>query len=193
MRYFFEEKIIDLFELLTEYDSTKLKFFLCISFVLSIILIAILDILYYNKIIDLSSFKKYIKDCKNLIVYNTEKIYNKNPYLSICLQGFNMESFIEKNLFSIINQSFQDFEIIIINNGSEDETENIIKRLQLDDDRIKLISHSENLGIYRARIESILNSKSEFILLMDPDDMYMNENLFQDLYNINFKQNFDKI
>ena len=193
MRYFVEEKIIDLFELLIEYDSTKLKFFLCTSFALFILLIAILDIGYYSKIIDLRSFKKYIKDCKNFIVYNTEKIYNKNPYLSICLPAFNMERYIEKNLFSIINQSFQDFEIIIINDGSEDETENIIKRLQLDDDRIKLISHSENLGIYRARIESILNSKSEFILLMDPDDMYMNENLFQDLYNINIKQNFDII
>ena len=65
--------------------------------------------------------------------------------------------------------------------------------MQLDDDRIKLISHSQNLGVYSSRIESILNTKSKFILLMDPDDMYMNENLFQDLYNINIKQNFDII
>ena len=193
MIYFIEEKIINLFELLIECDSTQLKFILCSSFVLIIILITILDIIYYSKIIDLKSFKKYIKDCKNLILYNKEKIYNKYPYIGLCLSSFNMEKFIEKNLFSILNQSFQDFEIIIVNDASEDETENIIKRLQLDDDRIKLISHSENLGIYRARIESILNSKSEFILLMDPDDMYMNENLFQDLYNINIKQNFDII
>ena len=141
----------------------------------------------------LKSFKKYIKDCKNSISYNKEKIYNKYPYLALCLSAFNMERFIENNLFSIINQSFQDFEIIIVNDASEDETENIIKRMQLDDDRIKSISHSKNLGVYRSRIESILNTKSKFILLMDPDDMYMNENLFQDLYNINIKQNFDII
>jgi teichuronic acid biosynthesis glycosyltransferase TuaG len=104
-----------------------------------------------------------------------------------------MEKFIEKNLFSILNQSFQDFEIIIVNDASEDETEKIVKRMQLDDDRIKLISHSKNLGVYRSRIESILNTRSKFILLIDPDDMYMNENLFQDLYNINIKQNFDII
>ena len=191
MRYFVEEKIIDLFELLIEWDFTKLKFFLCSSFILSIILITILDIIYYSKLIDLKSFKKYIKDCKNLIVYNKEKISNKNPYLAICLSAFNMERFIEKNLLSILNQSFQDFEIIIVNDASTDETENIINRIQLDDDRIKLISHSKNLGVYRSRIESILNTKSKFILIMDPDDLYMNENLFQDLYNINIKQNFD--
>ena len=65
--------------------------------------------------------------------------------------------------------------------------------MQLVDDRIKLISHSQNLGVYRSRIETILNSKSKIILLMDPDDMYMNENLFQDLYNINIEQNLDII
>ena len=193
MIYFIEEKIINLFELLIECDSTQLKFILCSSFVLIIILITILDIIYYSKIIDLKSFKKYIKDCKNLIAYNEAKIYNKYPYMGLCLSAFNMEKFIKKNLFSILNQSFQDFEIIIVNDASEDETEKIVKRMQLDDDRIKLISHSKYLGVYRSKIESILNSKSKFILLMDPDDMYMNENLFQDLYNINIKLNFDKI
>ena len=193
MKYFVEEKIINVLELLIECESTQFKFILCSSFVLFIVLITILDIIYYSKIIDLKSFKKYIKDCKNLMAYNKEKIYNKYPYIAICLSAFNMEKFIEKNLFSILNQSFQDFEIIIVNDASEDETENIIKKMQLVDDRIKLISHSKNLGVYRSRIESILNSKSKFILLMDPDDMYMNENLFQDLYNINMEQNLDII
>jgi cellulose synthase/poly-beta-1,6-N-acetylglucosamine synthase-like glycosyltransferase len=176
-----------------ESDIKGFKFFLFVSISFAFIGIIVYDIYYNHKIICSDEFKKYIKDCKNSISYNKEKIYNKYPYLALCLSAFNMERFIENNLYSIINQSFQDFEIIIVNDASEDETENIIKRIQLDDDRIKLISHSKNLGVYRSRIESILNTKSKFILLMDPDDMYMNENLFQDLYNINIKQNFDKI
>ena len=44
------------------------------------------------------------------------------------LSAFNTDKFIEKNLFSILNQSFQDFEIIIVNDALEDETENIIKK-----------------------------------------------------------------
>ena len=193
MKNCFEEIIICIFELLLECDPKNFKVFLCCSFSLVILLIGFLEILYYSKIIDLKTFKKYIKDCKNLIAYNKEKIYNKNPYLAICLSAFNMEMFIEKNLLSILNQSFQDFEVIIVNDASQDETESIIKKMQLDDDRIKLISHFKNLGVYRSRIESILNTKSKFILLMDPDDMYMNENLLQDLYNINIKHNFDII
>ena len=104
-----------------------------------------------------------------------------------------MENYIKKNLLSILNQSFQDFEIIVVNDKSTDETENIIHRIQLEDDRVKLLSHSQNLGVYRSRIESIINAKSQFILLMDPDDMYLNENLLQILYDYNIKNNLDII
>ena len=109
--------------------------------------------MFYAKNIDLKPFKKYVNDCKNFIIYEKDKIYNKYPYFSICLSALNMQDYIEKYLLSIINQSFQDFEIIIVNDDSEDETENIIKRIQLKDDRIKLVSHSSNLGVYRSRIE----------------------------------------
>ena len=104
-----------------------------------------------------------------------------------------MEKFIEKNLISILNQSFQNFHIIIVNDASNDKTDEIIRRIQLDDKRIKLISHKKTLGVYRSRIESILNSKSKFILLMDPDDMYLNINLFKELYYYNMKKNLDII
>ena len=93
-----------------------------------------------------------------------------------------MENFIEKNLISIINQSFQDFHIIIVDDASNDKTSNIIRKIQYEDKRIKLISHQKTLGVYRSRIESILNTKSKYIILMDPDDIYLNEYLFKNLY-----------
>jgi len=58
MKYFFEEKLINLFELLLECDSIQFKYILCSSFVLFIVLITLLDIIYYSKIIDLKPFKK---------------------------------------------------------------------------------------------------------------------------------------
>ena len=144
-------------------------------------------------IIDLNPYIQYISDCKKSIFYNREKIYNNHHYISICISALNMEDYIEKNLLSIINQSFQDFEIVIVNDGSNDKTEDIIKKIQSNDKRIKILSHPYKLGVYRSRIETIFNSRSKYILLMDPDDMYLNENLFQKINEYNKEKNLDII
>ena len=141
----------------------------------------------------LKSFKKYINDCKKNKKYIFRKNKNEIPYVSICLSALNMEKYIKQNLLSILNQSLQDFEIIVVNDNSNDDTEKIIKEMQLEDDRIILINHSQNLGVYRSRIETILNAKSKYIMLMDPDDMYLNQNLIRELYNYNKINNLDII
>jgi len=170
-----------------------LKYVFYIFVILLFLSIPFFDSLYDKNFIDLTPFIKYITDCKNLILYDRDKVNNKYPYFAICISANNMKDYIEKNLLSIINQSFQDFEIIIVNDASEDETENIINKVQSNDNRIKLLSHTKKLGVYRSRIETIYNSQSEYILLMDPDDMYLNENLFKELYNYNKKNNIDII
>ena len=83
-----------------------------------------MKIFYY----DLSNLRKYVNDCIKLKKMNINKIKINAPYLSICLSALNMEKYIEINLLSITNQSFQSFEIIIINDFSNDNTENIIKK-----------------------------------------------------------------
>ena len=178
------------FKLLIKF-IVDLKYVLCVFFLLFFISIPSFDSLYGKTFIDLTCFIKYVTDCKNLIMYDRDKINTKFPYFSVCISANNMKDYIEKNLLSIINQSFQDFEIIVVNDASEDETENIISRVQSNDNRIKLLSHTKKLGVYRSRIETIFNSKSEYILLMDPDDMYLNENLFKELYDYNKKKNID--
>ena len=170
-----------------------LKYVICIFVLLFFLSVPHFDLFYNQNFIDLTPFIKYVTDCKNLIMYEREKVNNKYPFLSVCISANNMKDYIEKNLISIINQSFQDFEIVIVNDASEDDTHNIINRIQSNDNRIILLSHTKKLGVYRSRIETIFNSKSEYILLMDPDDMYLNENLFQELYNYNKKYNLDII
>jgi len=142
---------------------------------------------------EIRPYIKYINDCKNHKRYNRIKIINENPYISICIPALNMKKYIERTILSIINQSFQDFEIIIVNDNSKDDTVNIIKKLQLEDNRIKLINHNINKGVYYSRVEAILFSKGKFIILMDPDDLYLNENLLKELYNYNIKYNLDII
>ena len=140
----------------------------------------------------LASFNHYINKCKNSKIQKRK--LNKNiPFVSICLPVYNMEKFIEKTLISILNQSFQNFEIIIVNDYSNDTGKNIIKYYQLKYKRIKLINHKQNIGIYISRLDAIFASKGEYIILMDPDDMLLYKKIFEDLYNFNFKYNLDII
>ena len=186
-------KLFQIKKYISKYIFENFKYSFAIIILLFFISLSILNIYYYTNLIDLKPFKKYIRDCKKLIKYIRKQKKNKYPYLTICIPSLNMESYIEHNLLSILNQSFQNFEIIIVNDGSTDDTENIIKRIQLNDKRIKLVSHNKSLGVYRSRFEAILNSRTEYIILMDPDDLYLNENLFIELFKYNSKKNLDII
>ena len=111
-------------------------------------------------------YKHFIRDCFNLKRYYRKTIKIKSPYVSICLPAYNMKNYIEKAVISILNQSFQNFEIIIVNDYSKDKTLEVIKKLQLKDPRIKIINHSKNSGVYSSRIDSILASKGEYLMLI---------------------------
>ena len=175
------------------YIIKTLRFRIKVSIIISIILInnIYVSVNINKNVLFLKPFEKYVNACKQSRKMSRTKIFNDTPYISVCLAALNMKLYMEQNLLSIINQSFQDFEIIIVNDYSLDETEHIIRNLQSSDKRIKLVNHSENLGVYRSRIEAILNAKGEYILLMDPDDMLLNQNLFKELYNYNLNNNLD--
>ena len=122
-----------------------------------------------------------------------EKTKNANPYLSIILPVYNMEKYIERALLSILHQSFQDFEIILINDFSNDNTKQIIQKYWKKEKRIRMIEHKQNLGVYISRVDGILNAKGQFILFIDPDDILLNPCLFQKIFEINNKYNLDII
>jgi glycosyltransferase involved in cell wall biosynthesis len=67
-----------------------------------------------------------------------------------------MEKYLEKAILSLINQTFQNFEIIIVNDNSNDNTEKILKKLEKEFNKIKVISHHKNLGVYLSRIDAVL-------------------------------------
>ena len=138
-------------------------------------------------------YKHFIRDCFNLKRYHRKKIKIEFPYVSICIPAYNMKDYIEKAIISILNQSFQNFEIIVVNDNSKDKTLKVIKKLQLKDERIKLINHSKNTGVYSSRVDSILASKGKYLMLMDSDDMLINPNILEYLFNYNLKYNLDLI
>jgi len=138
-------------------------------------------------------YKHFIRDCFNLKTYYRKGIKIETPFVSICLPAYNMENYIEKVIISILNQSFQNFEIIIVNDHSKDKSLEVIKKLQFKDQRIKLINHSKNSGVYSSRVDSIIASKGKYLMLIDSDDMLINPKILEELFNYNLKYNLDLI
>ena len=130
----------------------------------------IINLKYKNNNLFISRFlalyNHYIKDCMKLKIYKRIKIKKDIPYISICLPVYNMEKYIEQAILSILYQSFQNFEIIIGNDFSNDNTKDVIMKPQSKDNRIKLINHLKNLGVYTSRVDSILASRGKYIILM---------------------------
>lgn len=91
------------------------------------------------------------------------------PFFSIVIPVYNKENHIKATLESVLNQSFKDFEVIIVNDGSSDNSENIIR--QINDECIRLYT-IENHGVSFARNYGISKAKANFIALLDADDIW---------------------
>lgn len=89
--------------------------------------------------------------------------------VSIIVPAFNSENYLEKCINSILNQTYKDIEVIIINDGSIDNTAEICTKLELKDKRVKAF-HQENSGVARARNFGLKKSSGEYICWVDSDD-----------------------
>lgn len=95
---------------------------------------------------------------------------NQKPKISIIIPVFNQEQYIEECFNSIINQSFSDFEVVVVDDGSTDKTFDIFNSKFAKDARFKVISYNKNKGTSQARKDAVLASKGEYLIFVDPDD-----------------------
>ncbi len=91
------------------------------------------------------------------------------PVFSIIIPAYNVGEYIEETLQSVYNQTFLDFEIIVINDGSTDST--ATKLLKQVDPRLRVISQ-QNQGVSAARNRGIKESRGEFVAFLDADDLW---------------------
>ena len=91
------------------------------------------------------------------------------PFFSIIIPLYNKEKFISNTLQSVFNQMFKDYEVIIVNDGSTDNSVSIVEKIK--DERIKII-HQENQGVSAARNKGIEWAKGEYICFLDSDDSW---------------------
>lgn len=98
----------------------------------------------------------------------------KHAFFSVIIPLYNKENYIASAISSVLNQTFQDFEIIIINDGSTDNSELIVNAIK--DSRIKLLT-TKNKGVSSARNHGVNHAKSKYIALLDADDYWYSNHL----------------
>lgn len=111
--------------------------------------------------------------------------------MSIIIPVYNAEEYLEECIQSLLNQSFHDCEFIFINDGSTDNSKNIIDKYRENDERIKLINQ-QNKGVSEARNRGILNAKGKYITFVDADD-YVDQFVYEKIYNLLEDNDWDVI
>ena len=99
----------------------------------------------------------------------------EKPFFSVVIPTYNHEAFLKKAVKSVLNQTFSDYEIIIIDNYSDDNTENLIKNL--NNKNIKFIKNRNHGILAKSRNIGIEQSKSEWIAFLDSDDIWWQDRL----------------
>ncbi len=110
--------------------------------------------------------------------------------VSIVIPVYGVEKYLEQCLDSVINQTFSDIEIILIDDKSPDRCPVICENYAKKDGRIKVVHHSENKGLRSAVLTGLKNVTSKFVVFIDSDD-WAKEDLVETLYNTIIKTNTD--
>lgn len=126
-----------------------------------------------------------------LIDKNKKYSLKENPKISIIISVYNGEAYLKTSLLSIQNQDMKDIEIVIVDDGSKDNSVNLIKELMLSEERIVLYKNNENKGALYTKSKGVISAKGKYVLLMDEDDIYIQRDAFSILYEEAEKYNLD--
>lgn len=99
----------------------------------------------------------------------TTQIKSK-PLVSILMLTYNRAHYIEEAIAGVVNQTYQNWELIIIDDGSTDNTASVVQKFQ--EPRIRYIKHTENAGLHARRHESLTYIKGKYIAVLDSDDYW---------------------
>ena len=193
------------FERKRKYNGNKNKFHKFIIFICLLLLKSnneshkyIFNKLVNNenvKLINLNFTKKeykvkgldFLNKIKKTKLNNINKQFN-HPKISVLIPIYNCEKTIELSIKSIHFQSFNELEILLVNDLSSDNSSYIIQELENFDKRIKIINNKKNMGTFYSRCIGALKAKGDYIIGLDNDDFFSNEKILETVY-LNAKNN----
>ena len=95
---------------------------------------------------------------------------DNNKIISVIVPVFNTEQYLDRCINSILNQTYSNLQIIIVNDASPGNAREIIQHYQARDNRIIYIEHKKNIGVFQARISGLEVATGEYISFVDSDD-----------------------
>ena len=113
------------------------------------------------------------------------------PCISIIVPIYNIQQYVGTCIKSIINQSYKNLQIILVDDGSTDFSGRICDSYKLIDNRIEVI-HQKNLGLVEARKSGLRMARGEYIGFVDGDD-YIDENMYECLFKYILKEDADMV
>ncbi len=108
--------------------------------------------------------------------------------VSVLLSTYNSEATIEKSLISLLNQTYKNLEILIADDGSTDNTKEICKKFQLNDERILLFSNKKNIGLTKSLNSLAQKASGSLIARQDADDVSLPERIEKQIQFMNKKK-----
>jgi glycosyltransferase involved in cell wall biosynthesis len=98
-----------------------------------------------------------------------------SPLVSVVIPAYNQAGFISETVQSVLNQTYPNIEVLVVNDASPDNTSQVVS--QINDPRLKLLEHEKNLGLPAARNTGMRASQGELIALLDADDLFLPEKI----------------
>ena len=137
--------------------------------------------------------EKYIKfNLAGNLYHSLSKFHKReNPEISVVISTFNGEVYLKPVVRSIQNQNFLNIEIIIVDDGSMDNTKKVVEELMEEDKRIKLLSNGINRGTLYTKTRGVLNAKGKYVMTLDHYNLYATKDAFSRLYKEAKKYNLD--
>ena len=97
----------------------------------------------------------------------------KKPTVSVIIPTYNRAHMVARAIQSVLSQTYQDFEIIVVDDASTDNTQEVVKEFMFRDKRVRYIKHEKNKGGSAARNTGIKNAQGEYIGFLDSDDEWL--------------------
>lgn len=105
------------------------------------------------------------------------------PIFTICIPCYNTKEFLDECLDSVAMQSFENWEIVLVDDGSNEETLNYLRTNVSKRPKVQIVYHEHNMGLYAARTDAIAASKGSYLMFLDSDDTLVGSEVLSTLYD----------